>query len=218
MPRKNKKTTAVVVYTSHRVHTVATTSRNWNQPYLQLVIVDPGKKNYALRIERRYDDGRVDTLAMANESIGTITKHEPGATNTLMAGVMSFLDRFSLFYPDCHALIIEKQITPNVLTIHSIAQYTVAYFALRLANTPLLPAIIELDSTLKTRQLGCPRGIDIKKWAVETSLQLLTNRGDEFGLSTLSRHKKQDDIADTIIMGEAFVSWLSAAGLKLVDL
>jgi len=78
-----------------------------------------------------------------------------------------------------------------------------------LHNKPLLPAIVEVDSRLKGKYLGAPKGIkdkQLKTWSIEKGRYLLTLRNDTFSLQVLDLFKnKQDDLCDTVCQIEALM-------------
>jgi hypothetical protein len=74
-----------------------------------------------------------------------------------------------------------------------------------------LPAIIEVDSRLKGKYLGAPKGLgdkQLKTWSVEKGRYLLTLRDDTFSLQVLDCFKnKQDDLCDTVCQIEALMAY-----------
>lgn len=123
----------------------------------------------------------------------------------------TFLDKYEEQYRECHFLIVERQLPQNYKASR-IAQHTISHFLLRLANTDLLPVIIELDPKMKGKILGAPKNISdkqLKSWAVEMARNLLTQRNDKFSLDVLTYFaKKQDDLSDTVCQIEAlFIAW-----------
>jgi len=123
----------------------------------------------------------------------------------------NFLDKYREFYDGCHFIIIERQLPQNYKATR-IAQHTISYFSLFLANKPLLPAIVEISPQMKGKILGAPKGISdkqLKTWAVEEARRLLQIRQDDFSLAVLNKFAtKQDDLSDTICQAEAlFIAW-----------
>ena len=198
-------------YTVYYPHTVQVSERKWNQPYYQVVSIDPARKNYAMRIERRYNNGWITPIVFDKVSIeaidilGGVTVH-----NTYQV-LTSFLDKYREFYDDCHFIVVERQLPQNYRATR-IAQHTISYFSLRLHDKPLLPSIVEIDPKLKGKVLGAPKGINdkqLKTWAIEVARRLLTLRRDDFSLQVLdSFRNKQDDLSDTVCQVEAlFICW-----------
>lgn len=198
-------------YTLYYPHSLNLDHRKWDQPYYQLVSIDPATKNYAIRIERRYHNGWIVPIAF--EKISAVTKTNVG-NNTVCntyQDITKLLSKYNQYYDECHFIIIERQLPQNYKATR-IAQHSISYFSLYLANKPLLPSIVEVDPKLKGKVLGAPKGIsdkELKSWAVEKARELLTIRKDDFSLQVLNYFKnKQDDLSDTVCQIEAlFTIW-----------
>lgn len=200
-------------YTVYYPHSKESTERNWNQGWYQVVSIDPARKNYAMRIERRYTDGsnKIIPIVFDKVSIESNTV-ENGTTicNTYQV-LTAFLNKYKDFYFDCHFIIVERQIPDNYKAVR-ISQHTISYFCLLLQDSHLLPSIIEVDPKLKGKMLGAPKGItpkQLKTWAVEITHKILHDRNDEFSLGVLKFYRnKQDDLSDTVCQIEAlFILW-----------
>lgn len=194
-------------YTLYYPHSVPVSSRNWTQDYYQLVSIDPATKNFAFRIERRYHNGRIITLAFDKVSI---ENKNPEFCETY-ENLTKFLDQFREHYPLCHFIVLERQMADNYKTTR-IAQHTISYFSFLLRNMPLLPAVVEVDPKLKGKILRAPRGItqtQLKAWAIEKAIELINKRKDGEAFSVLKKYsRKMDDLADTICQVEAlFIIW-----------
>lgn len=208
---QNKKSGSTKVtkvpYTAYYPHTINSSERNWNNNYYQVVSIDPATKNYAIRIERRYNSGWILPLAFERFSVADVEDNE---ICHLYDNLTYQLDKYITFYNDCHFIIIEKQLPQNFKASH-IARHTISYFSLRLHNTPLLPTIIEVDSKLKGNALGAPPKLNskqLKNWSVEKALSLLTIRQDYRSIEIINKNKKKDDLADTICQVDAlFACW-----------
>lgn len=208
-------------YTVYYPHTRPSTERCWIQDWFQVVSIDPARKNYALRIERRSktDPLKVQPLVFDKVSIESIMIEDGTTICNTYQTLTTFLNKYSNFYKDSHFIIIERQLPQNYRATR-IAQHTISYFSILLADTALLPSIIEVDPKLKGRMLSAPKNItdkQLKSWAVSTAHQLLSLRNDEFSLGVLRHfHKKQDDLSDTICQIEAL--WILWGWLKLEDI
>lgn len=170
----------------------------YNQPpvkgdYLQFVSIDPALKNLALRVERRYNDGRVICLYSQ--------KYSPMETiNQLYHNITVLLDNQQEYYKDTHYVIIERQLPQNYLATR-VMQHLISYFLLKQC------CVVEIDPKLKGRMLDAPKGIgerQLKKWAVEKAIEIATQRGDDYTLNLLKKNKKKDDLADVLCQIEAF--------------
>lgn len=199
-------------YTSYYPHTIDVKKRVWTQNYHQVVSIDPARVNYAIRIEKRYDNGIIKPVVFDKTAIEEFYNDDNGSlVCKTYENLTHFLDKYKDYYMDCHFIIIERQLPQNYKATR-IAQHTITYFSLRLCDTPLLPTIIEIDPKLKGRILGAPKGCNdrqLKNWAVEKARELLTKRNDDFSLGVLNHFKnKQDDLSDTVCQIEAlFILW-----------
>jgi len=198
-------------YTVYYPHSIPDTSRVWSQKYYQVVSIDPARKNYALRIEQRWFDGRITPLVFDKIAIASIiTENQITICNTY-ENLTAFLQKYSQFYDTCHFIVIERQLPQNYQATR-IAQHTITYFSLFCHNKQLLPSIVEIDPKLKGKMLSAPKNISdkqLKTWAIEKARNLLTERNDTYSLSVMdSFKKKQDDLADTVCQIEAlFILW-----------
>lgn len=198
-------------YTIYYPHTTPSTERKWTQPYYQVVSIDPARKNYALRIERRYHNGWITPVVFDKTAIESIQQEGDTTICNTYQMLTAFLSKYEQFYDDCHFIVIERQLPQNYKATR-IAQHSISYFSIRLHNRPLLPSIVEVDPKLKGRILGAPKGINdkqLKSWAVEKARELLTTRLDDFSLGVLNHFRnKQDDLSDTVCQIEAlFICW-----------
>lgn len=191
-------------YTLYYPHSTPVEERCWKEDYLQVFSVDPARKNYALRIERRYRNGKISPIVFEKVSLDTT----PGEYCDMYSSLSRFLDRHLSDISGCHYLIVERQLPQNYLATR-IAQHTLSYLEIHCRDSPLLPTIVELDPKVKGQMLGYKRGDDLKAWSVERARSLLEMRLDSHSLSVLDYYrKKQDDLADTVCQIEAlFKLW-----------
>jgi hypothetical protein len=188
-------------------HTISYTLRKWDQGYYQLVCIDPARKNYALRIERRYHSGKIEPIVFDKVCVEKFIDYDGYKTTDTYEEVTKFLEKYREFYDDCHFVIIERQLPTNYQATR-IAQHTISYFSIVLHDKPLLANIIEVSPQLKGKMLGFKKGNDkeLKSWAVLVARELLTIRKDDYSLKVMDYFaKKQDDLADTVIMIEALM-------------
>lgn len=205
-------------YTYYYPHAKPKEERKWNQGFLQIVSIDPGRKNFAFRIERRYEDGRVLPVVFDKVAVESVILTEGVTTTDTYNVLTNFLEKYSRFYKDCHYILIERQLPVNYQAVR-ISQHVISYFSLTLKDTLLLPPIIEVDPKLKGKMLGAPKGCSdsqLKQWAVEKAKEMFTEREDEYSLQVLQHFKsKQDDLSDTACQIEAFLKFISEAGASL---
>lgn len=198
-------------YVTFYPHSKPASERTWDPSYYQVVSIDPAFENYAIRIERRYTDGRIIPIVFYKASIFSVEEAEQNTIVNTYQKLTKFLNQYKQFYFDCHFIIIEKQMPQNH-QMCLVAQHTISYFSLLLEDAPLLPSIILVDPKLKGRMLGAPKGINytqLKAWSIEKAQELLKMRDDQYSMQIMqSFKKKMDDLADTVCQIEAvFLSW-----------
>lgn len=205
-------------YSLYFPHTIPIGNRVWNQGYRQIISIDPGRKNYAFRIERRWDDGRIVPIVFDKVQIESIVVEGNNTIINTYKVLTAFLEKYKQFYDSCHYVIIERQLPHNYQAVR-ISQHTISYFNFVLMNKPLLASIIEIDPKLKGRMLGAPKGTSdsqLKSWAVEKAKGMLEERQDKFSLEILEVFKtKQDDLSDTVCQIEAFFVYLKQSGCSV---
>ena len=182
---------------------------------LRVLSIDPAIKNFALRIESRRNDGLIRGIAFLRSDVSdTSPQAKKDIENTLLCSrvyerISTLLDSHREEYLKCHIVVIERQLPQNYPLVR-VSQHVISYFLIKLKNTPLLPLVIEVNSSLKTRQLGAPKGLNerqTKLWAVEHALRLLSWRNDVASIALIQKSKKKDDLADTICQIEALFSY-----------
>lgn len=195
----------------HYYHDVSIKHRDWNLGnFIQITSIDPCKtklSNFAFRVEKRFEDGIVETITMQH-IIG-------GSQNHIYNSITDFLDENIEYINKTHLFIIERQLPLNYKAVR-ISQHVITYLMIKTKNNSLLPEIIEVDSKLKSKQLNAPSNLTskgIKKWSVEKAISILNKRNDQFGLELLNDLKnkkhKLDDYCDTICQSEAYISLLN---------
>ena len=203
--------------------------RVWTQNYYQVVSIDPSIKNFGFRVERRHivhhsgsiSSGPIVPLSFQRIAFGPppVKKKrnaegklvpiepepDPNGPVTLYSEVTDYLDQHMDAFLETHFFIIERQLPHNYRAVR-IAQHVISYLLDRLKSAPLMPIILEIDSKLKSRQLGCPRGLNERQnklWLISKALDLCRTRGDTASFNLITREKKKDDLADTICQIEA---------------
>lgn len=217
-------------FTLYRPHTKNDAERDWSQGYYQAVSIDPSRKNYGFRIERRYHTGKIETLIYRRFTLEYVLDQSNIPSDNNNAGqqkkktnakkkpdmlyvfdvLTGILDYHSKYYQDCHFIVIERQLPFNYRSFR-IFQHTLSYFLIKLKDAPLLPQIMELDSKLKSHQLAPGEDFTknaLKKWSVKKCEELLKLRNDTLGLELFNQQRKQDDLADTVCQLEALFKYL----------
>jgi hypothetical protein len=172
-----------------------------NNQWFQIVSIDIGTKNYAIRVERR-KNGIVECLIFDKVDVSS----ENVNVCEVYQNVTDFLDGYTEILKSSKLILIEKQLKVNYKATR-IMQHTLTYFALLLKHNNA--KIYEVDPKLKGKILGVPKGIknkELKKWASSKARKILEERNEDFSLGVLNFFmKKQDDLADTICQIEAFL-------------
>lgn len=202
-------------YKIHYPHDKLWTEEIWkHQHYYQVISIDPGEKNYAIRIERRYYN-TVETIIFEKIDLNSYSevRIQGIIVQSTYKVLTEFLNKFSKFYDQCHLVVIERQMACNYKALR-IMQHSITYFMTKLYNSPLLPWIIELDPKVKSKVLQMPKNVNTKTWSVKVAKELLTLRKDYFSLKVLESHKKQDDLCDTVCQIEALFKILKLPCLE----
>src|SRR3972149_11458290 len=123
-------------YTVYYPHTISSNERKWTQPYYQFVSIDPARKNYAFRIERRYHNGWITPIVFDKVSIESNEQDGTIMVCKTYENLTTFLNKYREFYIDCHFIVVERQLPQNYKATR-IAQHSISYFAIVLHNNPL---------------------------------------------------------------------------------
>lgn len=180
------------------------------EDYEQIISIDPARLNFAIRIERRYKNGKVIPLIFHRGSIKDFSTCEPN-------GLTNFLDQFEKYYDKTHMVIMERQPKLN-FGIERIGSYVIFYFCQKLKNLPLQPKIYEIDARIKSQMLnfGKSNKKEVKQKSVIYYTDLLRKRNDDFSLKILENETKKDDLCDTGCQIEAFLKYLSNGSLQMI--
>jgi hypothetical protein len=183
------------------------------EKYYHLLSIDPGRTNFAIRLEKRYD-GKVETIKMENIDI---RDNKQEGINVEYNNINKVLKGYSSYFDDLHIVVIEHQINLNPDTPR-VLQHVISYFLLNLQNKKKKPLILEVDPALKGKQLGYIKSEHgtTKTWAKLKALELLQERKDEAGLKIMKSKGKKDDMADTICQAEAVAQVLKLCTKKKI--
>lgn len=171
--------------------------------------IDPGIKNYAIRIAERnncthqtttiyYKRWELDKTEASKEVEVDLTYR---SLDVKLTSILDLIEQVDL-------LIIERQLPINYNSTR-IMQYTMTWFehVFKQNKTNRYPIICSIAPHLKGRMLGAPRGLpkpELKKWSVEVAIDILTDNGDEWALGRINTERKKDDLADVVTQYEAF--------------
>jgi hypothetical protein len=175
--------------------------------YYNVMSLDPATKNFAIRFERRWIDGRIETLIFEKHNF---IQEDPVTVNLSFDRAADLLARHLKMACDCHYILSERQLPQNYKAVR-MSQHVISLLMLATRDSILRPIIIEIAPQLKGKMLGAPKGIrdkELKKWAVEIGTELFIHRKDDYALSILKKNKKKDDLCDTALQAEALFQML----------
>lgn len=194
-------------YVEHYYHKLPKTSRQWNQGYINVVSIDPARKNLAFRIERWHTNNVITPIVFTKIDL------EENEDVSMYVALLNFLNTHKKYLLQTHIMVIEKQLHINYQAVR-ISQHIITYFMTISQDSELLPSIFELDSKVKGQYLGAPKNISekqLKQWAVTKAVEILTARGDKWSLEVIENTKKKDDLSDVVIQVEALFGYIGVA-------
>lgn len=172
--------------------------------FLRFLSIDPGTKNFAMRIETRYwKDVSPKTEMMAKIDFTVVDSEDEPNNSNLYFSLIEFMNSYVDWFPTINVVIIERQMAVNYKMLR-MSQHIITYCLMKISHA----TIIEIQPKLKTRMLDAPFKLDkreVKKWSVEKAMELLTIRKDfpTIDLINSTPKRKKDDLADTITQIEA---------------
>ncbi len=191
-------------YIEYYYHQKPKTERKWPN-YINVLSIDPGRVNLAIRIERWNINGNISPILFTKLDLEEDDNISPYISS------LNFLNENKKLLLDIHIMVIEQQLPFNYKCVR-ISQHLISYFMTLTTNIDLLPSIYEISSKLKGEYLGAPKSIndkDLKKWAVVKATEILQARGDKYSLEILDKvGKKKDDLADTVVQVEALFGYI----------
>jgi hypothetical protein len=207
------------LFTLHYPHAYNLEKRNqeWEEhEFTQYISLDPAIKNLAIRVEKRYKNGKIECLftdkyaPLEDEKI-TINNKEI-LSNKLYVNIINILSKLEQYFPETHYVIVERQLPQNIKATR-VMQQIICFFMLSLQNKHYYASIIEVDPKLKGKMLGAPKGCrenELKKWAIVKALELAEMRNDEYTLKILNTKRlKKDDLADVLCQIEGFCVYMN---------
>jgi hypothetical protein len=182
----------------------------WNTSFLRIASIDPGRKNFALRIEKRQrcSQPKVQAEAFIRK---TFTGCIDGDHDTLYCEILAFLDTYLELLKSCHYVLLERQLPNNYQSVR-ISQHVLTYLLVKLKDAQYLPIIVEVHPNVKGKVLSAPSNTNsngLKKWAVEKAIDICEQRGETSSAETIRKERgprgqiKGDDLADTVLQIEA---------------
>lgn len=152
-----------------------------------------------------YRHGSIIRLALEHFDLDAYACFQP---------LTQILDTYSALWDTVDVFLVEAQIAfgknANVKALR-ISQHVLSYFSIVYGP---FKTVIEFSSTYKTRLLGCPlverkKKRDRKLFSVRTCLHIITLKDHPETLETYLKFKKKDDVADCVLMVQAFKALLT---------
>jgi hypothetical protein len=170
---------------------------------IKIVSIDPGIKNFAIRIERINFFNKEDYIVDYFEVI-QIDENKNVSKLKLIQKLNDTLISLSELMKGTHFILIEEQLGVNsklIVIFHHMLSY---FINCGKYNTT---SIISVNPKFKSKKLNFPRlnGKKLKKYTVDRMIELLQERNDVESLNKITSVKKQDDLADTKAMIESFL-------------
>lgn len=188
-----------------------------NTEYRQFASFDPAAINLAVRIERRYFDGRVNVLFFDKVCVD----HEETTGVPIFIELEKLLERLDPLLSECHFILSEKQnsISNGMGQVHSnakvqrISGFMMATFMVRYGRCQLFPLIAEVSPKLKGKmfdflafsQKDKLSYAQTKTVGVKLCLKFLEDNNDQESIVKIKSTDKKDDLADTVLQTESFV-------------
>lgn len=178
------------------------------QPYITVISIDIGTKNFAFRMERRWRHPESKSFVVGLETLSFDLASFPQRfdekkRSMLFKTITDFLMEpvRRQHYPDVHILIVERQIEIAPVNI-KIQQHIMSYMS---AAYPHI-TIIDLNSKIRGAALKGPIGReDLKAWSVEMAYHYMRyHHRTESVIFLDGMSSKNDDISDAIVQIEAF--------------
>lgn len=183
---------------------------NIDSNYIQIVSIDPGCKNFCIRIERRYNNNETCELHAENIEIKDVEiKDEDNFVFCCTySNLFNYLDKYIELFKECHYFLIERQLQINHQAT-AVMTSVMSYFSLLLRNNSLHSLIYVISPKLKNKVLfpgvkTTVSKLELKRMSIERATFILILRGDTNGLIKLYSSPKMDDLADVICQSEAF--------------
>ena len=164
--------------------------------------IDPGRVNFACRLEERREDGTIHTLLFKKMRFEELLD------------LQNFFDEHQSLLSKATICIVEKQMSINYTMIR-IAQHVETYFLTKYPNI----AVFEIGSKLK----AC------KDITIPTAKEILKNGSDQVGIEIIDKlenpikekgkrkpkKEKLDDLCDTVCQTDAFLKEMKRLEYKV---
>lgn len=176
-----------------------------------VAMIDPGTRNYCIRVEERNLNGRMAPKLYAKWDLA---EADPSGeeVDITMAVLTRRLNGYKDLFLTVDRVLIERQLPINYNST-LVMQHTRSYFEILLADLPSLPTIHLVDPKLKSRILAKRMKMtkpELKAWSPGEAAKWLLLQNDKWSLSILEEAKKKDDLADVVVMREAYYRYMKS--------
>lgn len=171
--------------------------------FIKIVSIDPGIKNFAIRIERINFLNKLDYTVEYFDLI-QIEENKNVSKLTLIKKLNDVLISLNESMNDSHFILIEEQLGVNsklIVIFHHMLSYFLNCGRYESCN------VVAVNPKFKSKKLNFPKfkGKELKKYTVKYIIDLFEERNDVESLRRIKSTKKQDDLADTKAMIESFL-------------
>jgi hypothetical protein len=167
-----------------------------------IVGLDPAIRNFAVGIEERNENEPPRYVTLFKFSLfGKTVEH----SNMTLSSFTKRMDQYQEWWPHIGLVIIERQLQGK--KSYQIYQHAISYFLFHCPEA----IVLDVNPKLKGRILLAPKNLNytgLKKWAIQTGIELLKERKDQFALQQLANGKR-DDMCDVVCEIEAFMRYIS---------
>lgn len=177
----------------------------------QVVIIDPGVRNFCIRCEVRFKTGYMEPKLYAKWDVAVADLSGEDVFVTT-AELSRRLKEHKDLLEKTDRVLIERQLPINYQST-LIMQHCLTFFEILLADKPNLPTIHLVDPQLKSRILAGRRKMtkpELKAWSPGEATVWLMKQNDQWSINLLEKAKKKDDFADVVVMREAYYRFIKS--------
>jgi len=163
--------------------------------------IDPGWKNFAIRIEERELRDNLDCCTIFADNVKFDSTFDTDYC-AIFDEISEYLDKINAQLSECDIVLMERQMECNYKMVR-VSQHILSYFRFNYPNT----SFVELTPKYKTRKqckFAHLNKSGIKKWAICYARELSKRRSDTVAVELL-KSKKADDYADTIVQIDGYL-------------
>lgn len=177
---------------------------------ITITTIDPGRINCGIYIGNYYRD-KEKYWSKYLARLNFIVSEQDKCQYAESIKVLDKLEEEYSYFSQSQYIIIESQMAISYENTR-MGQHLISYFLTRFKDKGKRPLIIEINSKIKTKLLGCPEKLSkyqYKKWCREKALELLKTKSldddnkNKF-IKLININKKSDDMGDVVCYFEAW--------------